>query len=353
MDSSINISDFSTEDLEALGTNIYDISPWTGYYLLSLGEPWINDSGNPDADRIQTLVNTMMYLVHVADAGLFPPRSTPLSSPLLPIFILNIQHFASQILSVLFLPLSPWPLLKAIPSQPSSFSPTGTSFQDFSADSDVDKPREPNSVIQNFLALSPAERCALGDHLRLWIKVVDQTPAEARDLHITAEHRRRFGMKLFDGWNTSHGASEVSEDPSPKTKEQSRILVSVWSEDLPLLAEAKRKRDDDDGKTPSPKKQKASPGRLEARKKGANAYIAVNKTVGKGDDKISFEMKDSKSQLATAEFVLMQHDSAEAKRTRIFNEKLIIATARNWIVEAANVGLESGSGQVLRAHPEG
>jgi len=80
--------------------------------------------------------------------------------------------------------------------------------------------------------------------------------------------------------------------------------------------------------------------------------------VGKGDDKIAFEFKDAKFQIATGEFVtynpstdlvvakaqsLIQHDSTEAKRTRTFNEELIITTTRNWIVEAARVGLKSGS----------
>ena len=235
--------------------------------------------------------------------------------------------------------------------------PSGTSFDDFSADFDVIKPREPDTPIRHFFGLSPAERWALGDHLRLWLKVVDQMPAEARDLQITAEHRRRFGMKLFDNWNTSHGISEIPESPTKKTKEHSRIPVSVWSQDLPPSGAAKRKRDDDDDdddKKPSPKKRKFSP----ARKKGAKAFVSVTKTVGKGDDKISFEFKDANSQLTTGEFIafnhpnnlvvskarsLMQHDSIEVSRTRTFNEELIITTARNWIVEGAKVGLKSGS----------
>lgn len=172
-------------------------------------------------------------------------------------------------------------------------------------------------------------------------------PDEVHGLKITEEHRRRFGMTLFDDWNTSHGASEIPKLPTPNVRENSRIPVSVWSQDLPLSGTAKRKRGNYEDQTPSP-----------ARKKGAKAFLTINKTVDKGDDKISFEFKDANFQLATAEFVtynrsinlatakaqsLIQHDSTEAKRIRTFNAKLIIITARNWIVEAANVGLESGS----------
>ncbi|KAJ4024237.1 hypothetical protein NW752_002804 [Fusarium irregulare] len=261
------------------------------------------------------------------------------------------------------LPMAPSP---STPESTERFlPPSGTSFEDFSADSDVIKPREPDTPIRHFFGLSPAERWALGDHLRLWLKVVDQMPAEARDLQITAEHRRRFGMKLFDDWNTSHGTSEIPESPTKETKEHSRIPVSVWSQDLPPSGAAKRKRDDDDDddKTPSPKKPKCSP----ARKKGAKAYVSVTKTIGKGDDKITFEFKDANSQLTTGEFIafdhpnnlaalkaqsLMQHDSIEVSRTRTFNEELIITSARNWIVEAANVGLKSGSDSYLNSMGE-
>lgn len=165
-------------------------------------------------------------------------------------------------------------------------------------------------------------------------------------------------MELFDGWSTAHGASDIPESPDKKTKEHSRIPVSAWSQDLPPFGAAKRKRDDDDDKTPSPKKQKVSPDRSAARKKGAKAFVTVNKTVGKGDDTITFDYKDSCSVLTTSEFIafdesinlvvakgqsLIQHDSIEARRTRAFNEEIIIKTARNWIVEAARVGLEPGS----------
>ena len=170
--------------------------------------------------------------------------------------------------------------------------PSGTSFEDFSADSDVIKPREPETPIRHFFGLSPAERWALGDHLRLWLKVVDQMPDEVHDLKITEERRRRFGMTLFDDWNTSHGASEIPKLPTPNVRENSRIPVSVWSQDLPLSGTAKRKRGNDEDQTPSP-----------ARKKGAKAFLTINKTVDKGDDKISFEFKDANFQLATAEFV--------------------------------------------------
>ena len=86
--------------------------------------------------------------------------------------------------------------------------------------------------------------------------------------------------------------------------------------------------------------------------------MSVTKTVGKGDDKITFEFKDANSQLTTGEFIvfghpnnlvvskaqsLMQHDSIEVSRARTFNEALIITSARNWIVEAARVSLKSGS----------
>ncbi|RFN49507.1 hypothetical protein FIE12Z_6203 [Fusarium flagelliforme] len=271
----------------------------------------------------------------------------------------SVSHLDRQ-QPTLFLSYSlppPLPILPmaSSPSTPGLTERFGTLPKDFETDSDVVKSRQPNAVIHDFLGLSHMERWSLGNHLRLWIKLVDQTPAEARDLQIPPEHRRRFGMKLFDGWSTAHGASEIPELPDPNKKENSRIPVNVWSQDLPLSQTAKRKRGNDDDQTTSP-----------ARKKGAKAFLSVTKTVGKGDDKIAFEFKDAKFQLATGEFVtynpsanlvvakaqsLIRHDAIEVTRTRTFNEQLVITTARNWIVEAARLGLEPGSG--LELNPMG
>jgi hypothetical protein len=86
--------------------------------------------------------------------------------------------------------------------------------------------------------------------------------------------------------------------------------------------------------------------------------VSVTKTVGKGDDKITFDYRDGGSILSTAEFVdydssvnltvakaqaVIRHGAIEVTRTCAFNEQLVITTARNWIVEAARLGLEPGS----------
>ncbi|RBR22927.1 uncharacterized protein FIESC28_04225 [Fusarium coffeatum] len=375
MDSILDISDWIGEDYEAAEINFFDLIPWTPDYVASLGEDWIVDIGSPDPDHARSLVTIMVYIAEEATAVLCEALSfnvnnmnvdkilarqhvqpepvtaeittegyeanqdneaaSPFCSPpllllrsylpsALPLFIL---HFITLSSVHTFLYCTHCPhfttLLSPPPSSPALFFALKLPF---------------------FAALS-----RLTDIPKAYLLPYDA----ASDLRITPEHRRRFAIKLFDSWSTSHGTNEIPESPTKKTKEHSRIPVSVWSQDLPASGAAKRKRDDDDDdKTPSPKKQKA------ARKKGAKAFVSVTKTVGKGDDKITFDYRDGKSLLTTAEFLdfdpsvnlavakaqsLIRHDAIEVTRSRTFNEQLIITTARNWIVEAARLGLEPGS----------
>ncbi|CAG7565490.1 unnamed protein product [Fusarium equiseti] len=324
MDSCIDISDLIGKDFEAAGINFFEFAPWTPGNLHFLGERWIVDSGDPDPDHALTLVTVMVYLAGEADAGLCEALSFNLSSttfcsslppPLFPTFIQPTLCPSYSLPP----PLPTLPMASP-PSTPEPIKRSGTAPHDFATDSDL----------------------------------VDQTPAGARELQITPEHRRRFDMKLFDSWSTSHGTREIPKSPTKKTNEHSRIPVSVWSQDLPPSGAAKRKRDNHDDDTLSPKQQKCSP----ARKKGAKAFVSVTKTVGKGDDKIAFEYRGGGSILTTSEFLdfgssidltvakaqsLIQSDAIEARRTRDFNEEIIITTVRNWIVEAARVGMEPGS----------
>ncbi|RGP73016.1 hypothetical protein FSPOR_2392 [Fusarium sporotrichioides] len=231
----------------------------------------------------------------------------------------------------------------------------GTGYHDFVADSDIVTSRAPLTAITSFTQLSPAERYRLSDHMRHWVKVVDREEADAFDLVITEDHRRRFNKKLFDGWTSLLGAREPPSAPAKKRKEDGRLQVSVWSEDLPLSGAAKRKRsDDDDDETPSLKSQKTE-GRSGPRKKGQPAFVTINKTIGKGESKLTFEFKDNVGQLATSEFIewqnsagvetvkaaaLVQHDTHEDTRIRNYNENLLLTSARNYIVETARAGIK-------------
>ncbi|EKJ78929.1 hypothetical protein FPSE_00896 [Fusarium pseudograminearum CS3096] len=89
------------------------------------------------------------------------------------------------------------------------------------------------------------------------------------------------------------------------------------------------------------------------RKRGQPAFVTINKTIGKGEPKVSFDFKDNVGQLATSEFIewedslgveslkakaMVQHDMHEQKRIRNFNTELIIRSARNYIVEVVKAG---------------
>ncbi|PTD04078.1 hypothetical protein FCULG_00001567 [Fusarium culmorum] len=151
--------------------------------------------------------------------------------------------------------------------------------------------------------LPVTERYTLRSHLRAWVKVVDKEKARALDLTITKDQRRRFNEELFSRWTSSYGVQELPSSPSKRRKGDSRLCVSVWSEDLPLSVAAKRKRgSDDDDETPSPKKTKRD-GRTSPRKRGQPAFVTINKTIGKGESKVSFDFKDNAGQLATSEFI--------------------------------------------------
>ncbi|KAF5236840.1 hypothetical protein FAUST_6319 [Fusarium austroamericanum] len=229
----------------------------------------------------------------------------------------------------------------------------GTHYRDFVDDSDITTTRPPFSNISNFTQLTAFERMRLSEHLRAWFKVVDKEDTKAHQLTITKDQRRRFNEELFDRWSSSYGTQELPSSPSKKRMEDSRLCVSVWSEDLPLSVAAKRKRgSDDDDETPSPKKTKRD-GRTSPRKRGQPAFVTINKTIGKGETKVSFDFKDNVGQLATSEFIqwddplgaeslkakaMVQHDMHEQERIRNFNTELIIRSARNYIVEVAKAG---------------
>ncbi|CAF3485534.1 unnamed protein product [Fusarium graminearum] len=205
----------------------------------------------------------------------------------------------------------------------------GTEYDDFIDNSDITTARPPSSTITNFMQLTTFERLRLAEHLRAWVKVVDKEDAKAHQLTITKNHRKRFNEEL---------------------KEDSRLCVSVWSQDLPLSVAAKRKRDDDDDdKTPSPKKTKRD-GRTSPRKSVQPAFVTINKTIGRGEPKVSFDFKDN---LATSEFIqwddplgaesmkakaMAQNDMHECESIRNFNKERIIKSARNHIVELSNAG---------------
>ncbi|GKT98968.1 hypothetical protein FLAG1_02139 [Fusarium langsethiae] len=194
----------------------------------------------------------------------------------------------------------------------------GTGYHDFVADSDIVTSRAPLTIIKNFTQLSPAERYWLSDHLRHWVKVVDGEDAEAFDLFITEDHRRRFNEKLFDGWTSLLGAREPPSAPAEKRKEDGRLQVSVWSEDLPLSGAAKRKRGDDDDD------------------------LATSEFI---------QWENSASVETVKAAALTQHDTHEKTRIRNFNENLLLMSARNYIVEAAKAGIKNAGTVQVKPSP--
>ncbi|KAM0240573.1 hypothetical protein ACHAPO_002474 [Fusarium lateritium] len=193
---------------------------------------------------------------------------------------------------------------------------TGTSVQDFIADSDITSIRPPTSLVNRLTQLTALERHGLRHHLRYWVKVVDEKEALASELNITPDHQKRFNEKLFDDWSSLLGFQEMESIPIKKRTEESRLKVSTWSQDLPLSGAAKRKRGDD----------------------GEDEDDEYD------DDDDEDEVpssKRTKTEGAAKAAALIHHDKHEYEYIRTFNEELILTSARNYIVEASKVGIKN------------
>ena len=80
----------------------------------------------------------------------------------------------------------------------------------------------------------------------------------------------------------------------PDGGEAVAVRIDGHSNDHPPLSlwEELEDEDDDDDKSPSPKKTKRD-GRNSPRKSVQPAFVTINKTIGRGEPKVSFDFKDN------------------------------------------------------------
>ncbi|UZP42140.1 hypothetical protein NXS19_009956 [Fusarium pseudograminearum] len=140
---------------------------------------------------------------------------------------------------------------------------------------------------------------------------------------------------MFSRWTSSYGTQELPSSSSQRRKEDSRLCVSVWSEDLPLSAAKRKRGDDDDDETPSPRRQ----GKMGAPAPGRGASQPLSQSTRRSLATSEFiEWEDSLGVESLKAKAMVQHDMHEQKRIRNFNTELIIRSARNYIVEVVKAG---------------
>ncbi|KAF5689369.1 hypothetical protein FDENT_4389 [Fusarium denticulatum] len=84
--------------------------------------------------------------------------------------------------------------------------------------------------------------------------------------------------------------------PRDREKDDTRIRIGRWSQDLPA-SKNKRKRVED-GESPTKRRK-----RDDVRRKHQPAYFGVGISSGKGEDKVTFDVKDESNQIAAAQYV--------------------------------------------------
>ncbi|TVY77784.1 hypothetical protein Focb16_v006783 [Fusarium oxysporum f. sp. cubense] len=214
---------------------------------------------------------------------------------------------------------------------------TGTRYEDFESDGGYPTSRPGGYFMNRPTDLNVHEKFDVGNNLRKWVKTE----------HPELYHKVRPAADL----------EEMPSSPRPKTKDDTRIHVGKWNQYLPPSDNKRRRDEGDDNKspTPSPKKPKK---REEARLRDKPAYLAVGYSAGKGVDKVTSDFKDGSGQMATSQYIdwkskdnidqlkrrcLTKWERNERTRIRQFNQRRILISSPNYIIEAAAAGFVEGS----------
>ncbi|KAF9764891.1 hypothetical protein IL306_002706 [Fusarium sp. DS 682] len=122
--------------------------------------------------------------------------------------------------------------------------------------------RQSNYFVDNPIHLDIYEKIDLRDNLRKWVKV--EYPklyhiTQPWDINITPKEREAYFEAIFNGWSRAADPGELPSSPTRKDKDDTRILVGKWDQDLPKSSN-KRKReeeeeDDDDDDNESPRRE--------------------------------------------------------------------------------------------------
>nr|RBQ94465.1 hypothetical protein FVER53263_04772 [Fusarium verticillioides] len=113
---------------------------------------------------------------------------------------------------------------------------------------------------------------------------------------VSAKYRENFFSEVFNDWSSAADVEDMPLKPRDRDKDETRINIGRWSQDLPA-SKNKRKREED-GESPSKWRR-----RYEVRRKHQPAFFGVSIASGKGEEKVSFDIKDDSNQIAAAQYV--------------------------------------------------
>ncbi|KAF5656233.1 hypothetical protein F25303_94 [Fusarium sp. NRRL 25303] len=229
----------------------------------------------------------------------------------------------------------------------------GTRLKDFEADGDHLASRPGGRFLNSPTDLGLFEKFDLADNLRKWVKTEHPELYQGvrpEAINVSAGDRAKFFDVLFKGWSSAADIEDMPSKPRDRDKDDTRILIGRWSQDL-STSRNKRKRADD-GESPTRRRK-----REEARLQHQPAYFVVGFSSGKGENKVSFDVKDASNQTAAAQYVewdtaddidelkrraLTKWERSERARIRDFNQKRIFISSRNYIIRAAKAGFAEG-----------
>jgi hypothetical protein len=115
----------------------------------------------------------------------------------------------------------------------------GVELEDFQGDSSTTMPRAPDAVITHFCHLTYLERHGLRDLHIAWLKVSHNTTDLPSLCPITQSQRESFFFSIFSDCESSKPLynPELTLDLSTDGK----IEVGVWSQDLPVSREERKR----------------------------------------------------------------------------------------------------------------
>ncbi|KAF4944903.1 hypothetical protein FGADI_12331 [Fusarium gaditjirri] len=231
---------------------------------------------------------------------------------------------------------------------------TGTRLEDFEADDDYLASRPGGRFLKSPTDRGLYKKFDLADNLRKWVKtehpeLYDNVPPEA--INISAEDRANFFDVLFKGWSSAADIEDMPSKPRNRDKDDTRIHICRWPQKLP--ASKNKRKTDGDGESTASKRTRGN-----AWLRNQPAYFGIGFSFGKGEDKVSFDVKDASNQIAAAQYFewdiandidelkrrpLTKWEHGERTRIRDFNQNRIFISSRNYIIRAAKAGFTKGS----------
>ncbi|KAH7212706.1 hypothetical protein DER44DRAFT_838588 [Fusarium oxysporum] len=177
----------------------------------------------------------------------------------------------------------------------------GVELEDFHGDSSITTSRAPDAIITHFCHLTYLERHELRDLLIAWLDVSHNTTDLLSLCPITQSQRESFFSSIFSDWESSKPL--YSPEYIPYVFTDGKTEVGVWSQDLPVSREERKRA-------------------LE------NEHVTFKPPGSTREDAYMRSIKD--------------YDKSQASRVHKYNLEAIIHTARKRIVKYANDGVMEG-----------